>query len=620
MLMEQFLTGVPNEVMLWLKDQKPKTVDEMARLADQYFSLRKPALSEQNDAVLAYGSHTRSPGSPPTTRRYSSSSNSGKPPLKCWFCRKVGHKIADCRTRINNEKNTNNTNDNKSTNVIHDCLISTQTEFSVERLPIHLLFELYCKTAHIVRNNGVKGQIKSLRDTGSLLSVMKRSSVHESDYVNTGKTKVIKGIGDHEVEVPLIEVHLQMEEFDKTIICGLVSHLPEGVDFLLGNDLASEAKVTPNVSVVTQDQAAADKQADESHELTGAGKTINDHGESVDTRQRLGKYHKPSVEPLVPLPVIMEPTRIAIDSVSPLPNCPNSQNRFIPTVLDLAKHDPESVALHEHTAQTVAKSSFELRNGPGTFQRLETQVQTGIEMFTGAYIKEMVSFSNSGQELFKHSELVFDRIRKTGLTLKKAKCVLTTVEVKLLKYQAHTVRPPDRKQVRFFLGIAGFVRKFIPLFVELAVCLANLLWNWILWTDNAHKAYVHIESRLASRPILHPPDFSRPLVIAVDASSVAIGANLLQVVDGIEHSLCCFSRRLNSHQQNYATIEKEALALILAVIIRMFSVYCSSHPVTVERYLPFAVRVVSFLVILSYNYVSSYTVLSYLFLFALSML
>ena len=224
--------------------------------------------------------------------------------MKCWFCKKVGHKIADCRTRIKNENNTNNTNntsDNKSNNVIHDCLISTQTEFSVETLPIHPLFEPYCKTAHIVRNNGVKGQIKSLRDTGSLLSVMKRSSVHESDYVNTGKTKVIKGIGNHEVEVPLIEVHLQMEEFDKTIICGLVSHLPEGVDFLLGNDLASEAKVTPKVSVVTQDQAAADKQADESHELTGAGKTINDQLVSCDLGQQLDNGPKPSVVSLVPL-------------------------------------------------------------------------------------------------------------------------------------------------------------------------------------------------------------------------------------------------------------------------------------------------------------------------------
>jgi hypothetical protein len=240
---------------------------------------------------------------------------------------------------------------------------------------------------------------------------------------------------------------------------------------------------------------------------------------------------------------------------------------------------------------------FGLRNAPGTFQRLVKQVLTGLEMFTGAYLDDIVIFSNSWHEHLKHIQMVFDRIRKAGLTLKKAKCVFATAEV---EYLGHTVglgkvaprlakveailkfpRPADRKQLRSFLGIAGYYRKFIPHFAEIAACLTNLLrkGSKFVWTDDAHKAFVDIKSRLASRPILRPPDFSRPFAIAVDASAVAIGANLLQVIDGVEHPLCYFSKRLNSHQQNYATIEKEALALILAV--RMFSVYFSSHPVTV---------------------------------------
>lgn len=141
--------------------------------------------------------------------------------------------------------------------------------------------------------------------------------------------------------------------------------------------------------------------------------------------------------------------------------------------------------------------------------------------------------------------------------------------------------PVDGKQLRSVLGIAGYYRKFIPHFAQIAACLTNLLrkGSKFTWTEETKQAFVDIKSRLSSRPILRPPDFSLPFAIAVGASAVAIGANLMQVIDGIEHPICYYSKRLNSHQQNYATIEKEAYALILAV--RMFSVYFGAHPVTV---------------------------------------
>ena len=69
----------------------------------------------------------------------------------------------------------------------------------------------------------------------------------------------------------------------------------------------------------------------------------------------MGKGRKPSVAPLMPLPVMTEPwSRIAIDIVGPLPTCTNSQNRFVLTVLDLATHYPKAIALPDHTAPQVA--------------------------------------------------------------------------------------------------------------------------------------------------------------------------------------------------------------------------------------------------------------------------
>ena len=91
-----------------------------------------------------------------------------------------------------------------------------------------------------------------------------------------------------------------------------------------------------------------------------------------------------------------------------------------------------------------------------------------------------------------------------------------------------------------------------------------------------------LKGLLVSAPVLQAPDFSRPFNLAVDASDVGAGAVLLQRgPDNVEHPVCYFSRKLNSHQRAYSTIEKEALSLVLA--IQQFEVYLgsSSHPTTV---------------------------------------
>ena len=77
------------------------------------------------------------------------------------------------------------------------------------------------------------------------------------------------------------------------------------------------------------------------------------------------------------------------------------------------------------------------------------------------------------------------------------------------------------------------------------------------------------------QPVLTAPDFSKPLRLAVDASDVGAGAVLLQSDDGdIEHPICYFSKKFSVHHNNYSTLEKECLALILA--IQYFDIYISS--------------------------------------------
>jgi len=234
---------------------------------------------------------------------------------------------------------------------------------------------------------------------------------------------------------------------------------------------------------------------------------------------------------------------------------------------------------------------------PGTFQRLVRSVLAGLETFTGAYLDDIIIFSDTWDDHLKHLELVFKSIRQANLTIKKAKCIFASAQVEYLgpviglgkvaprsaKVDAilNFNRPTDKKQLRAFIDITGYYRKFIPHFAQIAVCLTNLLRknNKFVWTEREETAFLDLISRLASRPILRPPDFTLPFALAVDASDVAVGVNRFQIIEDVEHPICYFSRRLNAHQQRYSTVEKEALALLLAT--RNFSIYFGAHPVTV---------------------------------------
>jgi hypothetical protein len=240
---------------------------------------------------------------------------------------------------------------------------------------------------------------------------------------------------------------------------------------------------------------------------------------------------------------------------------------------------------------------FGLRNAPATFQRLINKVLSGCGLFTAAYLDDILIFSSSWEDHLSHVSKVLERLRSAGLTIKKSKCVFANAEVEFLghkiglrsveprreKVQAllDFPRPANRKQLRSYLGLAGYYRKFIPHFAQITVCLNQLLRKGARfeWTSETETAFLDLKSRLASRPILRTPDFQLPFCLAVDASDIAIGANLFQVIDGVEHPLCYYSKRLDVHQRHYSTVEKEALALLTAT--RVFSVYFGSQSVTV---------------------------------------
>ena len=243
--------------------------------------------------------------------------------------------------------------------------------------------------------------------------------------------------------------------------------------------------------------------------------------------------------------------------------------------------------------------AFGMRNAPATFQRLVNIVLSNVPN-CNAYLDDLLVYSSGWEEHMETLRLVFDRLAKASLTINLAKCEfgkatvtylgrevgqgqVRPVEAKvsaMLKYPV----PTTRRDLRRFLGVAGYYRSFCKNFSTVAHRLTNLLSpnQSFQWTSDCNHAFESIKSLLCNAPVLSAPDFTRPFKLEVDASGVGAGAVLIQEgQDGVDHPVGYFSRKFDKHQVKYATIEQEALALLLA--LQHFDVYVgsSSLPVTV---------------------------------------
>ena len=127
-------------------------------------------------------------------------------------------------------------------------------------------------------------------------------------------------------------------------------------------------------------------------------------------------------------------------------------------------------------------------------------------------------------------------------------------------------RPTIKKQIRSFMGLAGYYRDFIPNFAALAATLSDLTRKGqpskVEWGEAQEKAYLSIKAFLTREPILRLPDPGRTYFLRTDASDDGIGAVLMQEHDGKVFPVCYGSNKLSSAERNYSTIEKECLAIV----------------------------------------------------------
>ncbi|XP_039313009.1 uncharacterized protein LOC120359490 [Solenopsis invicta] len=205
----------------------------------------------------------------------------------------------------------------------------------------------------------------------------------------------------------------------------------------------------------------------------------------------------------------------------------------------------------------------------------------GTELFV--YLDDIVLYASSLREhIIKFSKLA-DRLRKANLKLQPDKCEFLKKEV---VYLGHVIsaegvkpdpqkvqavekfpRPTSAKNIKQFLGLAGYYRRFIPDFSKTAKPLTTLLRKdkAFVWSGAQEEAFTQLRQALCSKPILQYPDFTQPFVVTTDASGYAIGGVLSQGTIGKDLPIAYTSRLLNTAESNYSTIEKELLAIVYCV-------------------------------------------------------
>ena len=225
-----------------------------------------------------------------------------------------------------------------------------------------------------------------------------------------------------------------------------------------------------------------------------------------------------------------------------------------------------------------------LAGSPATFSRLVEAVFRGLNWHCClAYLDDIIIFSNNFDDHLKHLKLVLDRLAEANLKAKPQKCHFACKRVKYLGHlvspqgispdpqkleavQSHK-QPQNLRELRHFLGLTGFYRKFVQGYSHIARPLHCLTQKDVpfIWTDACETSFQTLKNALLSSPILAFPDFDEEFKLYTDASSQAIGASICQVKQGVEKPIAYYGRALTKAERNYTITELEGLAVVNAV-------------------------------------------------------
>ena len=227
---------------------------------------------------------------------------------------------------------------------------------------------------------------------------------------------------------------------------------------------------------------------------------------------------------------------------------------------------------------------FGLCNAPATFERLMEKVLAGLPLTVCLiYLDDILVPGRTFEDHIKNLRLVLLRLREAKLKLSPKKCILFQRKVKFLghivseagvatdpeKLQAVHAwpRPSNVSEVRRFLGLCSYYRRFVPNFADLAHPLHQCteytqIFNW---NDELEKSFASLKRALTEAPVLCYPDQEADFVLDTDASAHGIGAVLSQIQKGEERVVAYYSSTLSRPERNYCVTRRELLAVVKSV-------------------------------------------------------
>ncbi|CAC5392821.1 Retrovirus-related Pol polyprotein from transposon 297,Retrovirus-related Pol polyprotein from transposon 17.6,Transposon Ty3-I Gag-Pol polyprotein,Transposon Ty3-G Gag-Pol polyprotein,Retrovirus-related Pol polyprotein from transposon 412 [Mytilus coruscus] len=227
---------------------------------------------------------------------------------------------------------------------------------------------------------------------------------------------------------------------------------------------------------------------------------------------------------------------------------------------------------------------FGLCGAPATFERLVEKIFSGLTWrICLVYLDDIIVFSKTFDEHLKNLSEVCDRLRSANLKLHPKKCFLLQKEGTFLGHKVSHEgintddekikavqdwpTPKNVKDVRSFIGLCSYYRRFVENFSTIAKPLHQLIEKCkkFEWTEACNCSFEHLKKLLISAPILGYPINDGGFILETDASNVGMGAVLSQIQDGEERVIGYFSKTFSKSERNYCVNRKELLAIVSAV-------------------------------------------------------
>lgn len=204
-----------------------------------------------------------------------------------------------------------------------------------------------------------------------------------------------------------------------------------------------------------------------------------------------------------------------------------------------------------------------------------------LQSFVTIYVDDILITSENEDSHYEHIRMVLERFEKYNVTINIDKCqffrkqvsflghIISTEGIKMDMAKINTIQnfktPSKKKEIQSYLGFLNFYRKYVKNFAHIIEPLIELTRNNAKWTweEKHQQAFEESKKAFLKEVIITFPDFTKPLYINTDASSVAIGGELYQQLDNNERATLGYaSRTLKPPETRYTTTEIEALALV----------------------------------------------------------